>query len=218
MSGESLAAQRCQGLQRGRFGCGWSGNDQKGAWDKWRDLPGRQDRGPAGVRASIRARKPGNAGGAKGRRKTKGSESAYRINHSARLPYGSHTESSTSLRNPTDCLGEQPGDGPVARRHAMLGPILCLALVLAERSLLFGGHSSIGEPYARDPHVRFGGRGGFHPRPYPNQVGQSLVFVGAMLASSLAPRAASRNQTTKPLILAPFRPDPISAPFSDAHF
>ena len=38
----------------------------------------------------------------------------------------------------------------------------------------------------------------------PLQVGQSLDFVGAMLASSHAPRAASRNQTTKPLILAPF--------------
>jgi len=38
----------------------------------------------------------------------------------------------------------------------------------------------------------------------PLQVGQSLVFVGAMLASSHTPRAASRNQTTKPLILAPF--------------
>ena len=38
----------------------------------------------------------------------------------------------------------------------------------------------------------------------PLQVGQSLVFVEAMLASSHAPRAASRNQTTKPLILAPF--------------
>jgi len=44
----------------------------------------------------------------------------------------------------------------------------------------------------------------------PLQVGQSLVFVGAMLASSHAPRAASRNQTTKPLILAPFRPDPVA--------
>ena len=39
----------------------------------------------------------------------------------------------------------------------------------------------------------------------PLQVGQSLVFVGAMLASSHAPRAASRNQNTKPIILAPFK-------------
>ena len=83
MSGERLAAQHCQGLERGRFGCGWSGNDRKGTWDKWRDLLGRQERGPAGVRASIRARKPGNVGGAKRCRKTKGSESAYRTDHSA---------------------------------------------------------------------------------------------------------------------------------------
>ena len=167
VSGKPVAAQALPRLQRGRFGCGWSGNDRKEAWDKWRDLSGCRERGPAGVRASIRARKPGNAGGAKGRRKTKGSESAYRINHSADCRLARTRRAQYSLRNPTDCLGEQPGDGSMAiSGHAMLGPILSLALVLAERSLLFGGHSSIGEPYARDPHVRFGGRGRFYPASY----------------------------------------------------
>lgn len=54
-------------LETGRFGCGWSRNDWKGTWDKWRDRRGWLSRG--GVRGSIVALKPGNAGGAKGSRK-----------------------------------------------------------------------------------------------------------------------------------------------------
>ena len=48
-------------------GCGWSGNDRKGAWDKWRDRRGGLSH--AGVRGFIVAMKPGNPGGAKGPRK-----------------------------------------------------------------------------------------------------------------------------------------------------
>ena len=66
-SGEPVPVQGLPILETGRCGCGWSGNDWKGAWDKWRDRRGGQIR--AGVRASIVALKPGNAGGAKGRRK-----------------------------------------------------------------------------------------------------------------------------------------------------
>lgn len=51
----------------GRCAGGWSGNDRKGSWVKWRDRRGALTR--AGVRGSIVALKPGNAGGAKGPRK-----------------------------------------------------------------------------------------------------------------------------------------------------
>ncbi len=66
-SGESVAVQGLPILQTDRCRCGWSGNERKGLWDKWRDQRGRLNR--VGVRAPIVARKPGNAGGAKGRRK-----------------------------------------------------------------------------------------------------------------------------------------------------
>src|SRR5471032_364502 len=66
-SGESVPVQGLPILETGRCGCGWSGNDQKGPWDKWRDRRGGLSR--AGVRGSIVALKPGNAGGAKGPRK-----------------------------------------------------------------------------------------------------------------------------------------------------
>ena len=66
-SGEPVPVQGLPKLETGRCGCGWSGNVRKGAWDKWRDRRGWLTR--AGVRASIVAVKPGNAGGAKGRRK-----------------------------------------------------------------------------------------------------------------------------------------------------
>src|SRR2546423_183936 len=66
-SGEPVTVRELPRLETDRFGCGWSGNGWKGAWDKWR---ARRDRlKHAGVRGSIVARKPGNAGGAKGPRK-----------------------------------------------------------------------------------------------------------------------------------------------------
>ena len=64
-SGESVPVRVLSKLETGRFGCGWSGNDWKGAWDKWRALSGCRARSPIGVRASIVASKPGNAGGGK---------------------------------------------------------------------------------------------------------------------------------------------------------
>jgi len=66
-SGESVPVQGLPILETGWCGCGWSGNDRKRAWEKWRDRRGRLTRD--GVRRSIVARKPGNAGGAKGPRK-----------------------------------------------------------------------------------------------------------------------------------------------------
>lgn len=54
-------------LDRGRRGYSWSENARKGTWKKMRG----RCRGLtcAGFRASIVAGKPGNSGGAKGRRK-----------------------------------------------------------------------------------------------------------------------------------------------------
>jgi hypothetical protein len=67
-SGEAVTALALSKLETVRLGCGWSGNDRKGAWDKWRYLSGCQEEGPTGVRAFIVALKPGNSGGAKERR------------------------------------------------------------------------------------------------------------------------------------------------------
>ena len=66
-SGEPVTVQGLPKLETGRCGCGWSGNDRKGAWAKWRDRRGVLT--CVGVRGSIVAMKPGNAGGAKGPRK-----------------------------------------------------------------------------------------------------------------------------------------------------
>ena len=68
-SGEQITVQALPKLENCRLGCGWSGNDWKGAWDKWRDRPGKLTL--VGVRGSVVAMKPGNAGGAKGPRKVK---------------------------------------------------------------------------------------------------------------------------------------------------
>lgn len=76
-SGEPVTVQVLPELETGRLGCGWSGNDGKGTWDKWRERCGGLT--CAAVRGSIVAQhrlglrpggqKPGNAGGAKGSRK-----------------------------------------------------------------------------------------------------------------------------------------------------
>jgi len=54
-------------LERGPRSYGWSENALKGSWVTIRDRRGRLS--CAGVRALIVAMKPGNAGGAKERRK-----------------------------------------------------------------------------------------------------------------------------------------------------
>lgn len=68
-SGERITVQELPILENRRGRCGWSGNDWKGTWAKWRDRRGRLRR--VGVRGFIVALKPGNAGGAKGPRKVK---------------------------------------------------------------------------------------------------------------------------------------------------
>jgi hypothetical protein len=67
VSGESVPVQGLPILETGRAGRGWSENDGKGAWEKWRDR--RRGLTGVGVRGSIVAMKPGNSGGAKGPRK-----------------------------------------------------------------------------------------------------------------------------------------------------
>ena len=66
-SGEPRTARGLSMLDRGRRGYSWSENARKGTWKKMRG----RCRGLtcAGFRASIVAGKPGNSGGAKGRRK-----------------------------------------------------------------------------------------------------------------------------------------------------
>ena len=66
-SGERVTVRELSKLETRRLGCGWSGNDRKGTWDKWRYRSGGLSRD--GVRGSIVVMKPGNAGGAKGPRK-----------------------------------------------------------------------------------------------------------------------------------------------------
>ena len=65
--GERVTVQGLPKPDTCRLGCGWSGNDRKGTWDKWRYRRGWLSRD--GVRGFIVAMKPVNAGGAKGPRK-----------------------------------------------------------------------------------------------------------------------------------------------------
>ena len=67
VSGKPVTALMLSKLATGRLGCGWSENDPKRAWDKWRSRRGELSRD--GVRGFIVAMKPANAGGAKGPRK-----------------------------------------------------------------------------------------------------------------------------------------------------
>jgi hypothetical protein len=65
--GEPRPTRGLSKLERGPRSHSWSENAWKGPWMKVRDRRGRLTR--AGVRALIVARKPGNAGGARERRK-----------------------------------------------------------------------------------------------------------------------------------------------------
>ena len=66
-SGEPRTALGLSMLERGPCSYGWSENASKGTWMTIRDRRGRLT--CVGVRALIVAMKPGNAGGAKERRK-----------------------------------------------------------------------------------------------------------------------------------------------------
>ena len=68
VSGERVTVRELSKLDTRRLGCGWSENDRKVAWCKWGSLSGCQEEGLTEDRASVVVTKPGNAGGAKGRK------------------------------------------------------------------------------------------------------------------------------------------------------
>ena len=159
-SGESVTVRVLPILDTERCRCGWSGNDRKGTWDKWRDLSGCQEGSPTGVRASIVALKPGNAGGAKGRRKTNCTKSEDGNSH-RRLPNGLTRGALDVAVIRQGAVKSSPVTGSRRERSPANGaPFFSLALVRSERSSPSRGISSIGEPDAGNPPVRFGGRGG----------------------------------------------------------
>ena len=174
-SGKPVPVRGLPILATGRDGGGWSENDPKGTGVKWRDLPACQERRPAGGRASIVARKPGNAGGAKGRRKT----NRPKTNRGIRLrllPEGHKPDRLSSgapegVRGTRTVGGEQPGDGPLAL-GAKRSVVQSSLWPCPTRSDLSSprGSSSIGEPDAGDPPVRFGGRGGASQCPVPTPI------------------------------------------------
>jgi hypothetical protein len=143
----------------------WSENAAKGSWMTIRELPWCQEESTAAVRASIVAMKRGNACGAKGRRKTKRTNPCrgYNIpNIAARLPLAKLS----SLRDTGDSLEATLATGcldhKTVHRQSFLWPCRRIwNLPLGE------GNSSIGEPDAGDPPVRFGGRGRSNPCSYP---------------------------------------------------
>jgi hypothetical protein len=122
--GESVTVQGLPILETGRCRCGWSGNDWKGAWDKWRERLGSRREGLVAGRAFIVALKPGNAGGAKGRRKVKTPETVRDQTSSiaARLERGSagRRRGSERLR----ASGGHPGNGMLAQARTHWANIL----------------------------------------------------------------------------------------------
>jgi hypothetical protein len=112
-SGEQITVRALPKLESCRLGCGWSGNDRKGAWDKWRERSGSRREGSIADRAFIVAMKLGNAGGAKGRRKMKTLETVRDQTSSiaVRLKRGSSGCSSGRRR----ASGGHPGNGMLAQ-------------------------------------------------------------------------------------------------------
>ena len=166
INGESVTVQGLPILETDRLRCGWSGNDQKSAWPKWRERPERRSEGLVAVRAFVVAMKPGNSGGAKGRRKMKTPEAARNSTSSiaARLERGRCMQfpSRTDVWRPSwerDACASKD-----TLNQSFVRPWFCMR----STSPLWG-NSSTGEPDAGNPPVRFGGRGRFHPGSYPYQ-------------------------------------------------
>ena len=176
-SGEQITVRELPRLEICRLGCGWSGNDWKGAWDKWRERSGSRRESSIADRAFIVATKLGNAGGAKGRRKMKTLETvrdqtssiAVRLKRgSTWMQFGTVDERLEAILG-TGCL----------RKQGHVGPIFFYGLGSDMRSTsLRREHSSTGEPDAGNPPVRFGGRGGAAMRrSYPYR---AAAFGSAM--------------------------------------
>ena len=148
-SGESVTAQGLPMLGTGRCGCGWSGNDRKGTWDKWRERPGSRREGSVAGRAFIVAMKPGNAGGAKERRKMKTPETVRNPTSSiaVRLERGSAhrtvRDSAGRLEAilETGCLHRQGHVGPT-----FLRPWFRYAINLSLRGIIIDWRAGCGKP------------------------------------------------------------------------
>ena len=126
-SGKLVTVQGLPKLETGRVGCSWGGNDWKGAWDKWRTRTRCRREGSSAVRAFIVAMKPGNAGGAKGRRKMKTSKAVREVASSdcRKARTRSHVG---AVPVQGRCLEAILGTG-CSRPRGHLGPILLTAVV-----------------------------------------------------------------------------------------
>jgi hypothetical protein len=166
-SGESVTVQGLPILETGRCGCGWSGNDRKGAWDKWRARSGSRREGRAAVRAFIVAMKPGNAGGAKGRRKMKTPETVQDQNL-IDCREAKTRECNNARFGPATGVWRPSWERDACESKDTLDQYSFTALVPICDQPLPLWVPSTGEPDAGDPPVRFGGRSGAGmPRSYP---------------------------------------------------
>ncbi len=197
-SGESVTVQGLPILETGRSRCGGSGNDRKGAWDKWRERPGSRREGLAAGRAFIVAMKPGNAGGAKGRRKVKTPETVPDQTSSiaARLERGSATMRGLERQRASRGL---LGTGCL-RKQGHVGPIFLYGLGSDMRSTSpLGGISPTGEPDAGDPPVRFGGRGGATQCAVPTSIVYSAAWRRCRNCGSELARDSDSSQVPRPM-------------------
>ncbi len=116
----------------------------------------------AGVRASLVASQPGNAGGAKGRRKVDGVRKDRSDKNRHECPNGLDRSDPRSLRETGHEAmdwtpagrAEKEREGNLGRAGAGSGP-----LTIPRRVGPLEGEPPTGKPDAGDPPVRFGGRG-----------------------------------------------------------
>ena len=123
------------------------------------DLSGQtpSDGDSAGVRAAVVAMKPGNAGGAKGGRKRDWERDGMDVRQHRSIARSARTcaaeEAPTYIERPVQWNKQLP-----SKESALLGWRRHHCPAEARKG--FAGNLATGEPYAGEPHVRFGGRGG----------------------------------------------------------
>ena len=113
----------CQYWRQAGAGVVGVGTDWKGTWDKRRARPDSRREGPGAVRAFIVALKPGNSGGAKGRRKMKTLETVRNQTSliAVRLERGSATTCGSGRQRAS---GGHPGNGMLAQARTRWTNIL----------------------------------------------------------------------------------------------
>ena len=125
---EPRTARRLSMLDRGRARDSWSEDAQKGSWVTNGELSWCQAESTIAVRASIRAKKRGNARGAKGRRKTK-RIGGHCGSTTANIAQKARTRGALApLRCPTRFVGGHPGDGMLVPTQASTAAIFPRAL------------------------------------------------------------------------------------------